>query len=236
MNKPTRAPTKKSCAVPSPKSRAENAPTHPGIAHVLNWFTLRGLNHSPFQRQAWNAYLAGKSGLIQAPTGAGKTLAAAMGPMIEYLDEDNSRNSTSLGTIPGLVESRLSQKKRRDKTQALTIVWITPLRALAADTVQSLNTAITDLGLNWSVELRTSDTSASLRKKQKDRLPTVLVTTPESLSLLLSYPDPQNRFASLQAVIVDEWHELMGSKRGVQTELGFRRICDPFAPICACGA
>ena len=104
------------------------------------------------------------------------------------------------------------------------MLWITPLRALAADTAQSLQAVVDSLQLPWLIELRTSDTSAATCKKQRDRLPTVLITTPESLSLLLSYPDPENRFSSLRAVIVDEWHELMGSKRGVQTELGLARL------------
>jgi ATP-dependent helicase Lhr and Lhr-like helicase len=182
-----------------------------GIKQIESWLALRGQEPFPFQREAWNAYLSGKSGLIQAPTGAGKTLAAAFGPIIEFLDNNSAATTTR-------------SKAKRANTAPITILWITPLRALAADTVESLTTAITGLGLNWSVEIRTSDTSASLRKKQKDRLPTILVTTPESLSLLLSYPDPENRFNSLQAVVVDEWHELMGSKRGVQTELGLARL------------
>jgi ATP-dependent Lhr-like helicase len=104
------------------------------------------------------------------------------------------------------------------------MIWITPLRALAADTVKSLTSAFEELGLNWSVEVRTGDTSAALRKKQRERLPTVLVTTPESMSVLLSYPDSDERFDLLEAVVVDEWHELLGSKRGVQTELVVARL------------
>jgi ATP-dependent Lhr-like helicase len=178
---------------------------------VENWFAQRGIAPFPFQREVWDAYLDGKSGLIQAPTGMGKTLAAAMGPVIEYLSE---------------VEDRASKngKPKRAHTRPITILWVTPLRALAADTVQSLQAVVDGLGLNWSVELRTSDTSASVRKKQRDRLPTVLVTTPESLSLLISYPGCAERFGSLRVVVVDEWHELIGSKRGVQTELGLARL------------
>lgn len=210
--------------------RAGDGPALPGIARVLEWFASRRLAPFAFQREAWEAYLAGKSGLIQAPTGAGKTLAAALGPMIEYLNScelplaeptrGTSRLLPPLQPSPGVPGEGVKRtKNQRNKTAPLTIIWITPLRALAADTVESLSAAIVGLGLNWSVELRTSDTSASMRKKQKERLPTVLVTTPESLSLLLSYPQQRERFASLRAVIVDEWHELMGSKRGVQTEL-----------------
>jgi ATP-dependent Lhr-like helicase len=106
----------------------------------------------------------------------------------------------------------------------ITMLWITPLRALASDTVEALSAAISALKLPWSVELRTSDTKQSVRKRQKERLPTILVTTPESMSLLLSYPDSPTRFESLRAVVVDEWHELMGNKRGVQAELALARL------------
>ena len=99
-------------------------------------------------------------------------------------------------------------------------------RALASDTVESLSAAVAGLGLKWTVQLRTSDTSASIRRKQKDRLPTVLVTTPESLSLLLSYPGAQIRFGSVRCVVIDEWHELMGTKCGVQVELALADVRD----------
>src|SRR5208282_5236332 len=117
-----------------------------------------------------------------------------------------------------------SRKRDRNKAAPLTLLWITPLRALAADTAESLQPVVDALHLPWTIELRTSDTSATVRKKQRDRLPTVLITTPESLSLLLSYPGTVERFESLQCVVVDEWHELLSSKRGVQTELGLARL------------
>ena len=173
-----------------------------GRQQVEKWFAGKGIQPFEFQRAAWEAYLEGKNGLIRAPTGTGKTLAAAMGPVIEYLDE----------------------RKPPNLARHLTILWITPLRALAADTVKSLSAAFEELGLNWSVELRTSDTTPTLRRKQRERLPTVLVTTPESASVLLSYPDSPDRFDSLGMLVIDEWHELMGSKRGVQTELVAARL------------
>jgi ATP-dependent Lhr-like helicase len=106
----------------------------------------------------------------------------------------------------------------------LHVLWITPLRALAGDTTATLLDAVVGLGLPWSVELRTGDTSAGVKQRQRHRLPTALVTTPESLSLLLSYPEARRSFAHLQTVVVDEWHELLGTKRGVQTELGLARL------------
>jgi ATP-dependent Lhr-like helicase len=173
-----------------------------GLARVAEWFTSMGRKPFAFQVETWRHYLAGRSGLIQSPTGTGKTLAAAVGPMVAAIGE----GLPTRGHAP------------------LTLLWITPLRALASDTVESIRLAIEGLELPWTVELRTSDTTASVRKRQKERLPTVLVTTPESMSLLISYPDSMQRLGTLQCIIVDEWHELMGTKRGVQTELAIARL------------
>jgi ATP-dependent Lhr-like helicase len=95
---------------------------------------------------------------------------------------------------------------------------------LAADTAEALQAPIDDLGLPWTIETRTGDTSSAARNRQRTKLPTALVTTPESLSLLLARPNAEELFASLQAVIVDEWHELMATKRGVQTEVALARL------------
>ncbi len=171
------------------------------------WFAERGWTPFAFQREVWNEYLAGRSGLIHSPTGTGKTLAAWLGSVAEYLAE----------------HGRESARKRED-SPALRVLWITPLRALAADTAASLQAPLDDLGVPWSVELRTGDTSSSIRKKQSARLPTALVTTPESLCIMLANEDVEARFADLRLIVVDEWHELMGSKRGVQTELALARL------------
>ena len=177
-------------------------------APLDDWFRRRGWTAFDFQHQAWSAYLAGRSGLVHAPTGSGKTLSVFGGPLLERLNE---------GASP-------TEKRERKATEPFRVLWVTPLRALANDTTQGLAKAVAELGLNWSVELRTSDTTQSARKKQKERLPTVLVTTPESLSLLISYPDAAEKLAGLRGVVVDEWHELLGTKRGVQTELGLARL------------
>jgi ATP-dependent Lhr-like helicase len=115
-------------------------------------------------------------------------------------------------------------RTRRAATAPLRALWITPLRALAADTLESLAAPVHDLGIPWSLESRTGDTSATVRARQSRKLPTALVTTPESFTLLLTRPDVAALFGDLRAVIVDEWHELMGTKRGVQTELALARI------------
>lgn len=186
---------------------------------VEAWFAAQGWEAFEFQREAWRAYLRGESGLIHAPTGVGKTLAAWMGPVLEWLGERAD---------DGLEPARGAQRER-ERAEPLRVVWVTPMRALASDTVLSLLEVVEGLGLPWTVEKRTGDTAGSLKKKQRVQLPTCLVTTPESLSLLLSYPECRERFATLRCIVADEWHELMGTKRGVQTELCLARL-RAFAP------
>jgi ATP-dependent helicase Lhr and Lhr-like helicase len=163
------------------------------------WFARRGWSPAPFQRELWSAWRAGRSGLLHAPTGSGKTLAVWGGALLDAL----ASNAGPTG---------------------LRVLWITPLRALAADTLTQLRAPLAELGLGFSVERRTADSSPSERRRLRERPPWALVTTPESLSLLLSYPESAERFAALDAVIVDEWHELLGSRRGVQLELCLARL------------
>ena len=173
------------------------------------WFDSRGWEPLDFQREVWRAYLDGESGLVHSATGTGKTLAAWWGPLLEYMQE-----------YPTLAPG----KQRRSTAPALRVLWVTPLRALAADTLQSLAVPLSDLHLPWTLEARTGDTKPGMRARQGKRLPTALVTTPESLTLLLTRADVRETFADLRAVVVDEWHELMGSKRGVQVELALARL------------
>ena len=149
------------------------------------WFVRSGWEPFPFQREAWAAYSAGECGLIHASTGTGKTYAAFLGPVLEALGEPPS-----------------------DSPPPLRLLWITPLRALSGDTALSLEAPLGPLGLNWDVGTRTGDTTTAMRAKQKKRLPTVLVTTPESLSLFLTHADARERFAGLRCVVVDEWHDV----------------------------
>lgn len=194
-------------------------------SQILDWFRAHDWTAFPFQKQTWDAYLAGQSGLIHATTGTGKTYAAWMGPLIEGLSE----SSTGKGSTPSVSESARTSGTRkaadaRRRSAALRILWITPLRALAADTAESLLRPMLDFGLAWSLETRTGDTSSAIRNRQRERLPTVLVTTPESLSLLLTRDDAAEQFRDLRAVIVDEWHEFLSTKRGVQVELALARL------------
>jgi ATP-dependent helicase Lhr and Lhr-like helicase len=174
-----------------------------------DWFASRGWEPFAFQREVWAHYRAGRSGLLHAPTGTGKTLAVWGGPLIEALE-----------TSPAPVEGDL----KREHAEPARVVWLTPLRALATDTAHSLAEPVAELGLPWTIELRTGDTTQSLKAKQRTRLPTALVTTPESLTLLLSYADARRAMRTIRAVVVDEWHELMSSKRGVQAELALARL------------
>jgi ATP-dependent helicase Lhr and Lhr-like helicase len=138
--------------------------------------------------------------LIHAPTGSGKTLAALGGPMIEAI------------------------ARRAQANDGLSILWVTPLRALAADLIVQLEAPLHDLGIPWRVLRRTGDSGSGERTKLKAGLVEVLVTTPESLALQLSYEDAGSRLGTLGSIVVDEWHELLGSKRGVLFELGLARL------------
>lgn len=173
-------------------------------ARLDAFFAARGWRVFPFQREAWDAFLAGESGLVHAPTGTGKTLAVWGGPMLEAMRRGN--------------------EKRKGKARTLRVLWITPLRALAADTQENLAEVVRELGLDWITLRRTGDSRSTERAKVKRGECDALITTPESLALLLSYDDSVERFAALDAVVVDEWHELMGTKRGVLLELALARL------------
>lgn len=170
------------------------------LAPVEAWFAARGWTPFEFQRHAWRGFLEGRSGLVHAPTGTGKSLAVWFGPVAEALAGGG------------------------EQPEGCRVLWLTPMRALASDTVKAIEAPLADLGLKWTIEKRTGDTAASVKARQRKRLPNALVTTPESLSLLLSYPDARERLSDLRAVVVDEWHELLGSKRGSQTELCLARL------------
>lgn len=155
-----------------------------------------------FQRSAWRAYLDGHSGMVHSATGTGKTLAVWMGPILKWIGQNKDRSKWNAKRPP-----------------ACRVLWITPLRALAGDTEQSLRAPLDGLGLPWTLDSRTGDSKASAKARQLKRLPTALITTPESLSLMLTHEKLLEQLSGVEAVIVDEWHELLGTKRGIQTEL-----------------
>lgn len=169
---------------------------------AYDWFKVKGWKPFPFQEDAWNAYLQGKSGMLNAPTGSGKTYALWLPCILEFLRDH----------------------PRHDVTPEIRILWVTPLRALAKDIQRAMQEVCDDLDIRWTVGLRTGDTTTSERQNQKKRPPQVLVITPESIHVLLSQSDYPNFFKNLKAIIVDEWHELIGTKRGVATELAISRL------------
>jgi ATP-dependent Lhr-like helicase len=164
------------------------------------WFAGRGWKVFPFQRAVWRAAVAGESGLLHANTGSGKTYAV---------------------WIAALMRGALVKRR---KSTGLRVLWITPMRALAADTQRALEESAAALAPAWTIGARTGDTSSAERARQSRKLPSALITTPESLSLLLSHAAAKEQFAGLDMIIIDEWHELMGSKRGVQVQLALARL------------
>ena len=173
------------------------------LAPIEAWFRRQGWRPLPFQRQCWQAYLSGESGLIQVPTGSGKTYAAVMGPIAELLAEAGvDEQGPGQGLGPGI-----------------RLLYITPLRALSRDLALAIQQPIEAMGWPVRVGIRNGDTSSSERSRQLRTPPHVLITTPESLAVLLSNAKAPELFGQLQAVVLDEWHELMGSKRGSQCEL-----------------
>lgn len=170
-----------------------------------DWFQSRGWSPFPFQVQAWQAYLDGESGLVNAPTGSGKTYSLMMPILLEFIREH-------------------PDNYKKKKNNGLRAIWITPIRALSKEIELSANRVIEGLELSWRVGVRSGDTSLKERAKQKEKPPELLITTPESLHLLLATKGYEDFFKDLRVVIADEWHELMGSKRGVQIELALSRL------------
>jgi ATP-dependent Lhr-like helicase len=196
------------------------------LAGFHAWFAGRGWEAFPFQEEAWQACAAGTSGLLHAPTGTGKTLAAWFGSIARTTAIDGA------AIIDGAAASDAAAVAPAETAPAapqpgIRVVWVTPLRALAADTVRALEEPLHGrhaVARGWTVGVRTGDTSAADRRRLRANWPTALVTTPESLSILLSLDDAHEIFAGLETVIVDEWHELLSTKRGVQTELALARL------------
>ena len=187
------------------------------------WFSQQGWKVFPFQREVWQAVANGVSGLLHATTGSGKTYAVWLAALNQYAQPPALPRSTT-ATKGADVSKRAAVTQRAPAAPPLTVLWITPMRALAADTERALTTPLQAMNIPWSVGVRSGDTSASQRARQALRLPTVLITTPESLSLLLTRADACALFVNLRLVVVDEWHELIGNKRGVQLQLALARL------------
>lgn len=169
-----------------------------------NWFKNQNWKPFPFQTQTWTAFLQGKNGLLNAPTGSGKTYALWFPIILNYIKKNPDYKTKHK---PGL-----------------KAIWITPLRALSVEIKQAAEKVAADLETQMTVGIRSGDTTASERTKQKSKMPDLLITTPESLQLLLATKGYEKTFKDCEAIITDEWHELLGTKRGVQMELALSRL------------
>ena len=177
----------------------------PGYKVIMQWLAGKGYKPFAFQTETWQCILNGKSGLVNAPTGTGKTFSVFLAGLIQFI---NSHPAAF-------------QKKEKN---GLQILWITPLRALAKDIGRAMEEVIDELEMKWKVGIRNGDTTISDREKQKRQMPEILIITPESLQLLLAQKNYPSFFKDLKLLVADEWHELVGSKRGVQVELAVSRI------------
>ena len=172
---------------------------------IGEWFKQKGWHQFPFQQEMQEAYLSGYSGLLNAPTGSGKTFALFLPFLVGYINQ-----------YPDTYQTRTNN--------GLLMLWITPLRALTNDIRKAMQEVCDELGLPWRIGTRTGDTSQAEKQALRKKLPEVLLTTPESLHLMLAQKDYPKIFQKLQIVVIDEWHELLGTKRGVQVELGLSRL------------
>ena len=172
---------------------------------IAEWYKRKNWQQFPFQRQMEAAYLSGCSGLLNAPTGSGKTFALFLPFLADYINKN-----------PDAWHTRLNN--------GLMMLWITPLRALTNDIRKAMQEVCDEIGLPWKIGTRTGDTPAAEKQALKKKLPEVLLTTPESLHLMMAQKEYPKIFEQLQVVVIDEWHELLGTKRGVQVELGVSRL------------
>ncbi|QEK52411.1 ligase-associated DNA damage response DEXH box helicase [Pedobacter aquae] len=177
----------------------------PGEKIISNWYKQKKWQQFAFQQEMMDAYLKGYSGLLNAPTGSGKTFALFLPFLADYINQ-----------YPNDYQSR--------KNNGLLMLWITPLRALTNDIQKAMQTVVDDLGIPWKIAARTGDTSSADKQAIKRKPPEVLLTTPESLHLMLAQKDYPKTFEKINVVVTDEWHELLGTKRGVQMELGLSRL------------
>ena len=154
-----------------------------------NWFQEQNWKPFKFQKDTWKAFLQGKDGLLNAPTGSGKTYALWFPIVLNY------------------IKSNPNYKTKHKK--GLKAIWITPLRALSQEIKQSAERITQDLGTQMTVGIRSGDTTAKERAQQKKQMPDLLITTPESLQLLLATKGYDKIFKDCSAIVVDEWHEIL---------------------------
>lgn len=171
-----------------------------GLKIIKNWMAEKDFTPFTFQLETWEKYYKNYSGMVVAPTGFGKTYSVFLAVIVDFLN------------FP---------EKYGD---GLKLLWITPLRALAKDIAKAMKEAIDEIGLDWTVGVRNGDTPIKERTSQTKKMPDILLVTPESLHLLLAQKNNQRFFKNLKCIAVDEWHELLGGKRGVLAELALSRL------------
>ncbi|PSL33027.1 ligase-associated DNA damage response DEXH box helicase [Chitinophaga ginsengisoli] len=172
---------------------------------ITEWLAANDRKPFAFQEEAWEHYLQGRSGLVNAPTGYGKTFSLFLAVVIDWINKH--------------------PKDYQQKTKnGLQMMWITPLRALAKDIARAMEEVLQELNMSWQVGIRSGDTPIATRQQQKKQMPEILIITPESLHLLMGQKEYAKVFTHLTTVVADEWHELLGSKRGVMVELGLSRL------------
>jgi ATP-dependent helicase Lhr and Lhr-like helicase len=176
-----------------------------GYEVIRKWLAEKSYQPFAYQEESWQHIIDGNSGLVNAPTGTGKTFSVFLGVLIGFINSHPDSYQTK-------------------KKNGLQLMWITPLRALAKDIGRAMEDVIFELGMEWKVAIRNGDTTTSERQKQKRQMPEVLIITPESLHLMLAQKNYPDVFKSLKTIAVDEWHELIGGKRGVQVELAISRL------------
>ena len=177
----------------------------PGYKIINKWLASKQMQPFEFQKQTWQQIHSHNSGIVNAPTGFGKTFSVFLGSLINFINQNTKDYQTK-------------------KKSGLQLLWVTPLRALAKDIARAMEEVIAELNMQWQIGSRNGDTEMSERQKQKRNMPEVLIITPESLHLLLAQKGYEETFKTVQIIAVDEWHELIGSKRGVQVELAISRI------------
>lgn len=176
-----------------------------GYSVIHQWLASKNMQAFHFQQETWQHIINNKSGLVNAPTGCGKTFSVFLGSIIQFINQ-----------YPDTYQTK--------KNNGLQLLWITPLRALAKDLTRAMQDVVNELGMQWNVAMRNGDTEIAERQRQTRNMPEVLIITPESLMLLLAQKNYSTFFKSLHIIAVDEWHELLGSKRGVQVELAISRL------------
>jgi ATP-dependent Lhr-like helicase len=171
-----------------------------GFKIIQNWMMEKSISPFKFQIDTWKKFGNGYSGMVVAPTGFGKTYSVFLALISDFLNHPEKYK------------------------KGLKMIWITPLRSLSKDIAKAMQEAIDEIGLDWLVGVRNGDTDPKIRQQQVKNMPEILVATPESLHLLLGQKDHQRFFQNLQSIVIDEWHELLGSKRGVIVELGISQL------------